>query len=332
MAEKLLKAIAGAKDTPLMLGDVKLECYVLEDGTRVFSGNGMQKALKFPSSAGGSALVKMLNAGKLSEKLTDDILFKLSDRKQFIRPGAGGKLSATYGYDATLLIDVCNLLISARDADVLTTRQEEYAKIAQTIISSVAKVGIIGLIDEATGYQYNREQDELQKILKAYIAEELLPWQKRFPDVFYKELFRLNGWDFTVKGIKKRPGVIGKWTNTLIYEQLPQGILAELKVKTPKSEKGNKTSRYHQYLTLDVGEPNLTAQIGQVVTLFQLSDNMAHMWQQFEKLKMRQLGQLEIPFTFDDNGYTIEPIEVSNLSSFDRQLKTALDYNPKDHT
>lgn len=330
MAEKSLKAIAGAKETPLILGNVKLECYVLEDGTRVFSGNGMQKALQFPASAGGTALVKMLNTSKLSDKLTDDILFKLEDRKQFIRPGAGGKLSATYGYDATLLIDVCNLLISANSSGILTPRQAEYAKIAQVIVSSVAKVGIIGLIDEVTGYQHRREQDELQKILKVYIAEELLLWQKRFPDVFYKELFRLNGWDFTVQGIKKRPGVIGRWTNTLIYEQLPQGVLSELKARTPKSEAGNKTAKYHQFLTLDVGEPNLTAQIGQIITLFQLSDNMRHMWQQLEKLKIRQSGQMELPFTFDNKGHTVEPIEISNLSDFDRSLKTALDYNSKD--
>mgnify|MGYP003561277120 CR=1 FL=1 len=48
-----------------------------------------------------------------------------------------------------------------------------------------ARVGITALVDEATGYQYERENDELQKILKAYISEELLPWQKRFPDIFY---------------------------------------------------------------------------------------------------------------------------------------------------
>lgn len=330
MAEKLLKAIAGANDTPLVLGNVQLECYVLEDGTRVFSGNGMQKALQFPTSAGGTALVKMLNAGKLGQRLTNDILFKLADRKQFIRPGAGGKLSTTYGYDATLLIDVCNLLISAHNSGILTPRQEEYAKTAQIIVSSVAKVGIIGLIDEATGYQYNREKDELQKILKAYIAEELLPWQKRFPDVFYKELFRLNGWDFTVQGIKKRPGVIGTWTKKLVYEQLPKGVMDELMAKTPKSEAGNRTARYHQFLTLDVGEPNLNAQIGQIVTLFQLSDNMQHMWQQFEKLRLRQSGQLELPFTFDAKGHTIEPIDKKQLPTFDQSLKQALDYNPKD--
>lgn len=303
---ELLKAIAGANDTPLMLGDNSLECYVLEDGSRVFSGNGLQKALNFPGSAGGSALVKMLNAGKLGEKLTFDIIDKIENRKEFVRPGSGGRLSKTYGYDATLLIDICNLLIECREKGILTPKQEEYARTAQTIISSVAKVGIIGLIDEVTGYQHQREKDELQKILQAYISEDLLPWQKRFPDIFYKELFRLNGWDYTLGSIKKRPGVIGTWTNKLIYEQLPPGVLRELKEKTPKSEAGNATARYHQFLTEDIGEPNLSAQINKTITLFQLSDNMAHMWKQFTKLQERQAGQeqLDMPFDFDDDGHT----------------------------
>lgn len=305
---EILKAIAGANDTPLQLGDSTLECYVLEDGSRVFSGNGLQKALKFPGSAGGSALVKMLNAGKLSEKLTSDILDKINNRKEFVRPGSGGRLSKTYGYDATLLIDICNLLIDCRELGILTPKQEEYARTARIIISSVAKVGIIGLIDEVTGYQHQREKDELQKILQAYIAEDLLPWQKRFPDIFYRELFRLNGWDYTLGSIKKRPGVIGTWTNKLIYEQLPPGVLQELKERTPKSSAGNTTARYHQSLTEDIGEPNLSAQINKTVTLFQLSDNMAHMWRQFKKLQERQAGQeqIDIPFTFDDAGHTKE--------------------------
>lgn len=301
---KILKAIAGASETPLVIGDASLECYVLEDGTRVFSGNGLQKALKFPSSAGGSALVKMLNTGKLHKKLSFDIIDKIENRKQFLRPGAGGKLSTTYGYDATLLVDICNLLIEAKHENILTTRQLEYARTAQIIVSSVAKVGIIGLIDEVTGYQYNREKDELQKILKSYISEELLPWQKRFPDLYYKELFRLNGWNFTVNGIKKRPSVIGKWTNTVIYEELPKGVLDELKNKTPKSEAGNRTERFHQFLTLDIGEPNLEKQINKVITLFQVSDNMKQFWDNFKKMKMRQIGQMEIPFDFDEKGHT----------------------------
>ncbi|HEF3493039.1 TPA: P63C domain-containing protein, partial [Campylobacter coli] len=144
-----------------------------------------------------------------------------------------------------------------------------------------------------TGYQYERERDELQKILKAYISEELLKWEKRFPDDFYKELFRLNGWDFTTKGIQKRPAIIGKWTNTLIYEQLPKGVLEELKEITPKN------ARYHQSLSKDIGQPNLTAQIYKVIGIMQTSDNMKQMWENFKKIKLREQDE---DIEFDEKG------------------------------
>jgi hypothetical protein len=80
------------------------------------------------------------------------------------------------------------------------------------LVRAFAKVGIVALVDEATGYQYDREKDALQKILEQYISPELLPWEKRFPDEFYREIFKLKGWDFTVNGINKRPSIIGKWT------------------------------------------------------------------------------------------------------------------------
>lgn len=306
MDDKILKAKYGSDKTPLHLGELEIPCYVLEDGTRVFSGRGIQKAIGYDNKSGQwmSSFCKMegissyLCAGdnSISERLSNPVKFKRND--------AGGSQSTTNGYEVTLLVDICSAIIDANRAGVFN--DETIVRNADIIIRSVAKVGIIALVDEATGYQYERENDELQKILKAYISEELLPWQKRFPDIFYKELFRLNGWDFTVKGIKKIPGIIGKWTNMFIYEELPNGVLDELKKKTPKNESGNRTSRYHQLLTLDIGEPNLEKQINKVITLFQVSDNMKQFCDNFKKMKMRQIGQMEIPFDFDENGHTKE--------------------------
>ena len=79
---------------------------------------------------------------------------------------------------------------------------------------------------------------------------------------------------------------------------------------SPKSPAGNRTARFHQSLTADIGSPHLAAQINQIITLFQLSDNMKHMWAQFEKLKQRQAGQLEIPFKFDEKGHTVLQIPL----------------------
>ena len=292
----------------LNLNGYLINCYILKDGTRVLSGHGMRDALNLvndevdKNKKGGSRILRLLGQKSLEPFIYKD---KEADHFEPIICYKGNK--KINGYEATVLVDICIAMLDAKKSGIqLGIRQMIVAHRCEILIIAFAKVGITALVDEATGYQYERENDALQKILKAYIAEELLPWQKKFPDVFYKELFRLNGWDFTVKGIKKRPGVIGKWTKRLIYEQLPEGVLKELEENVPKSKFGNKTARLHQLLTDDIGNPHLTAQINQIITLFRLSDNMKHMWQQFDKLQGRQHGQIELPFTFDEQGRTIE--------------------------
>jgi hypothetical protein len=185
---------------------------------------------------------------------------------------------------------VSDLYLKAREAGVLTEKQLMVAKASELLVRSLAKVGIIALIDEATGYQHERERDELQKILKQYISEELLAWEKKFPDEFYKEIFRLRAWDFTVNGIKQRPGIIGTWTNKLVYNQLPKGILQELKKKTPKSAAGNYTARFHQNLTVNIGEPHLEKQMVSIITLMNISKD----WREFIKFFNKKFGQQEL--------------------------------------
>lgn len=293
--EVILKAIAGAKDTPLVLGKVNLECYVLEDGTRVFSGNGLQKALEFPISSGGSALVNMLNTGNLSKKLTEEIKEKLKSRKAFSRPGAGGALTETYGYDATLLIDICNLLIESNNEGILTERQKEYAKVAQIIVSSVAKVGIIGLIDETTGYNKhkNRAKDELTKFLSQFMREEAAKWVKTFDDSFFEMIYKMRGWNWNYTG--KRPGVVGKWINDIVYERLAPMVLQELQVKNPKNQKNIRTKRHHQFLSDEIGYPKLKQHLEALSAIAKISD---YDWDKFmknlDKAYPKQYQQLEL--------------------------------------
>lgn len=323
----------------LDLGGIKISCAVLDDNTRVLVNRSLANNLGIKGGGvywkkkkeGGAFLPEYLSAKYLEPYISDELKLNLLNSKTYVNQNG----IITEGVPAELLADICDVYIKAGENGAFKNNPS-IPDTAYRLLLSFSKVGIIALVDEATGYQHDRERDELQKILKAYISEELLPWQKRFPDIYYKELFRLNGWDYSVKGIKKRPSVIGRWTNMLIYEQLPKGVLAELKKKTPKSERGNKTARYHQHLTADTGEPNLTAQINQVITVFQLSDNMEQMWAQFNKLKQRQQGQLVLPFDFDDNGYTIEPKKDKKLEKqepkyeIDPFLLQALNYNPKE--
>lgn len=75
-------------------------------------------------------------------------------------------------------------------------------------------------------------KDALMKILEAYVNKALLPWTERFPSSFFKQIYRLHGWQFR-EGRTRGPRIVGKLINRLVYEQLPPGVLQELRQRNP---------------------------------------------------------------------------------------------------
>src|SRR5690554_1364502 len=186
----------------LLLGGMSISCYVLDDGTRVLSGRGMQEALKMvdkdeewkPTS--GARLSRYLDQKSLNE-----FIYKGKEPGHFdpiICYKGNQKIN---GYEATVLADICEAFLDARKTIPLSPRQSIIADQCEILIRGFARVGIVALVDEATGYQYERERLELQKILDTYISEEILKWQLTFTDDFYKEVYRLWKIPFTPKYI-----------------------------------------------------------------------------------------------------------------------------------
>lgn len=275
------------------LGDNIIPCYVLEDGTRVISGRGMQEALKMVDSDKGKQTAGTRLARYFAQKSLNPFISKYlsSDHFQPIICFDGTK--KINGYKAEALADICDAFLEARKNINLSPRQLIIANQCEILMRGFARIGIIALVDEVTGYQYEREKNELQKILKAYISEELLAWEKRFPDEFYKEIFRLNGWGYlTVNGINSRPSIIGKWTKKYIYSVLPHGVLRALLNLTERDDKGKLKHKLHQHLTREQGIEHLNRQIISVVTLMNISDS----WREFDRLWNRKFGQQELPF------------------------------------
>ena len=173
---------------------------------------------------------------------------------------------------------ICDIYLSARDDGVLTENQKPLAVASDILMRSLAKIGIIALIDEATGYQFERDTKALQVLLSQYISEEFLPWVKTFPDDFYVQMFRLRGWDY--KGRLKTP-YAGQITNFLVYNRLPEGVLEELKRLNPILNKnGYRKHKLHQGLTKEVGYQHLSQQISTVTTMMRGFDT----WEEFEPI------------------------------------------------
>ncbi|TWP28053.1 hypothetical protein ETU08_10085 [Apibacter muscae] len=281
----------------IVLGSFAIPCYVLEDGTRVLSSNAMQNALKLQDeseNSSGTRLARYMNQTSLKPFIYKN---KLPGHYNPIICYQGNK--KINGYEATVLADICDAFLEARKTINLSSRQRIIADQCEILIRGFARVGIIALIDEATGYQYDRERLELQKILNAYISDEILKWQLTFTDEFYKEIYRLWGLPFIPKYIKNKPSFIGKLTTKYIYDQLPRGVVDKIKEKSEKTEKGNWKYKWHQSLTPDIGREHLKKQIIEVSTLMSISQTKEQFDALFQQKYNTSPVQLQLEFNED---------------------------------
>ena len=290
-----LKVIAGTPDRPLVIGDIEISCYVLEDETRVLSQRGMIAGLGMSrgGTGAGDRLAHFVGQNALQPFVSGGLVPVIADPIVFKNPVGGG---VVYGYPATALADICDAVLDARKAGALQRQQEHIAEQCETLVRAFARIGIIALVDEATGYQEVRDRNDLNQYLDLYLKEERAEWAKRFPTKFYRQIFRLHGWEW--KGMHvNRPQVVGHYTNDLVWDRIAPHVREELDRRNPKNEMGYRQARHHQWLTEDVGHPALQQHIGGVCALMIDSSS----WESFK-------GKL-------DNVYPkLEDMEIENVA------------------
>ncbi|MCP1545290.1 P63C domain-containing protein [Methylorubrum extorquens] len=280
----LPKAEFGDDSRPLKIGDMEISCYVLEDERRVLSAAGLQNAMGIApggSMKAGMSRLELFASGKIINPfISSDLDDRVRNPIRFITPSG----SMAYGYEADTLVMLCEAVLAARQARKLQPQQLAIAQQCELIMRGLARVGIVALVDEATGYQTVRKRDALAKILEAYISKELLPWAQRFPLEFYEEIYRLHSWDDLDPRDRSKPGYVGKLTNALVYERLPDGVLEQLRAQNPVDlETGKRKFKHHQFLTDEIGNPHLEKHLSKVIGLMQASDT----WIEFKKMFRR---------------------------------------------
>ncbi|MDE2986865.1 MAG: P63C domain-containing protein [Chloroflexota bacterium] len=296
--DNVLNVIAGAEDKPLIISDIDIPAYVLEDETRVLSERGFLSAIgraeRPPSRQrnDGDKLPQFLSANNLKPFISPD-LAAATNRIKF-QPPRGGPIA--YGYNARVLPEVCNVYLEARRAGVLRANQEHIAERAEILIQALATVGIVALIDEATGYQEIRNQRSLALILEQYIAKRYRPWTRTFPYEFYEQIFRLRGWEDP--GTGGRPAVIGHYTNDIVYDRLAPGVLEELQRLNPTLPQGGRKQRHHQWFTTEYGHPELVRHLDQAIGIMKASTT----WDGFKRSLDRAFPKINsmLPLPLDD--------------------------------
>lgn len=285
----------------LSLGDVEIGCAVLEDGTRLLTQSDMMRALGRARQAKGRGfydadvnLPAFLTAKNLKEFIPKD-LYVTSSQIEFTMPNG----QKAFGYRAELLPQVCEVYLEARDAGALVQSQMHVAKQADLLVRSLAKVGIVALVDEATGYQRDRGHDALRLLLERYIAEGLQKWIHTFPDSFFAELDRL--YDNAPTTPRSRPQYYGKFINKYIYDPIEHGYVKAKLDELNITDEGKRKARFHQWLT-DEGRTILTRQIGKVEGVMEMCNDIEH----FKRVARRQKTVTVAPYLFDEMNRIID--------------------------
>lgn len=285
------------------IGDTAISCAVLPGEIRIVTQATFLRALgrsRSPKAGTGvlstvDELPFFLQSDALKPFISSSLL--MSTKPIFYRTRTGGK---GVGYDARLLPQVAEVYLRFRDAMLqekgeVPARYERMVWAADALMRGLANVGIIALVDEATGYQDVRRRFALQEILDAFLQKELAAWAKRFPDEFYRQIYRLRGWEWRGRQFNP-PQVVAHYTNDFIYDRLAPGIRAELERRMPRSETGRGRGRFHQLFTEDVGHPALAQHIHAVVTLMKASTT----WDAFKMMLDTALPKrgdtLQLPF------------------------------------
>lgn len=281
----------------LSIGDMKFPCSVLSDGTRILTQSDFMASMGMYYSGW---IAQNQQRDEAPASIPHFLAFKslepfvekhLGDPHTIILKYRTKRGSLAHGIKAEIIPKICDVLLDADEVGKLGSRQKQIAQKAKLIIRSLAHVGIIALVDEATGYQEVRDKKALQAILDKYLAKELAAWAKRFPDEFYQQMFRLKGWTFNPLSVA-RPRIVGKFTIDLIYERLAPGLVEELERLNPKTDSGYRKSRHHQWLSSDIGHPALAQHLHAVVGFMRACTS----WEQFLEMLDR---------AFPKKGHTI---------------------------
>jgi hypothetical protein len=279
----------------LSIGSIEIPCAVLDNGKRVLTQSGFMVALGRARQAKGRQyydgdvnMPAFLTAKNLKPYIPTDLQVTSS---QIDFRSLGG--IRAFGYAAELLPKVCGVFLDAKVAGVLTHNQEPIAERAIILIRGLAEVGIIALVDEATGFQYDRPRRDLEEYLKKFLSENLVRWARTFPNDYFKHLCRLKG--IELRPDMRLPQYFGHLTNDLVYRRIAPGLLKALKER--RAERGTPSNKLHWWTSEDLGHPSLLLHLGCVVGLMKIHTDYDKFYAQLNTVAPIYP---EIPGLFDD--------------------------------
>ncbi len=287
--EKLVAKREGKLD----LGGMIIECYHLNDTRRVITQRSFTRTIGIKGKAPNDQLITLLDNPTLKTKKIISLKSIITNPIKF-KTKAGG---TTYGYEGDVLIEYCKAILYARSVGALSGEVAmRYARSCEGFIVACAKVGILALIDEATGYSTDKKRDEYRKIFQEFIREQHREWEKEFPDQFFELIYKL--YDIK-KENNNHPQFFGNFIRKYVYEPLANSkgaILEMLDEKNPVVYSvGGRKYKMHQFLSDEVGVDALRSHIQQIIGIARAASKKDSFDRLFKKAfpKIGDQGELD---------------------------------------
>lgn len=305
------------------LGGVVLSIVVLNDGRRmvlkksIFKLFGKTGRGRIKKKKPKVNLLSFVDVDRFSDLMDNELKIAISTAKFFSIDN-----TLEEGYVVNSIPKLCKLFFVAKKKKLLNSNDSILAERAEIIALELEGIHLKYFIDRSINFGFKKENDQMLSILKSHFSKnQFILWAELFEDVCFKELFRLNGWEYNITEIRKRPTVISKWMLSLVFEQLPKTVNYQISNESLFDEMLSKETR-DLYLVVN-------SQITTIQTLLKISNNMKELWKYLVIIKKRDTIQITRPFDFDESGFTLEPKDDSFLSEFNKTLKTILSFEAK---
>jgi hypothetical protein len=289
----------------LHIGEVEVEVYRLHDGRRLIAKGAMARALTLKSE-GGNAFLRTVTRKGVRSAISDSLWEKIDNPIVFshfgIDPAAAS--STADGYEATTLIEVCDALIQARNEKLLAMSQSFLAVQAEIIVRSAAKLGIIALVDAATGYIEDVKREEYLAAWREFVRAEFRQWEKEeFPRQFADMIYKIYGLKRRNPKSFHHPQFFGWFTRKYIYHPLAnsRGAILDLldEANPVVYAGGSRKYKLHQFLSDEVGLPALRQHLWQTIGIGNASRDIVEFERSFYRAFPEAVPKKGDPNQFD---------------------------------
>ncbi len=305
-----MRALFGSPTQLLKINSVELECYFLDNNLRVIGKKKLDKILGFDPKLENS-LLDFLTFISKSSPVSDEIFDFIKNPISFLCVIEDETEKAILGYNAAVLLPLCNCIIKAKSAGYISLSQLKIAKIVEKILKGLELKYLINCIDEVTGFTFFKENSKVQ--LRDYFLktknDPAFEWVVTFTDVFYENtfLFIESNW----QDMRSNPSKIADFIYIVLFLRIDEKILTDLRTQRPKRSYVNKNG-----ILLNREHPKLQDYNQSLQALIKESG--------YVRSEFMQLLIKNYPKNTLRENLIFETIEAESLTLFNEKLKIGL--------